>query len=293
MGGPPTKKRKQTYNHNVGANKRVESGIFGLFFTCDGHEKQAVGEAKSLIDDAVQEMGLVNTSIEEEDKTKNDENSCKVEKEEDIVDALAKEIAAENDKSKKGNKLWSRQQPTGCKNSIFLTTPQITNSKDIYSICDKIVLKCQESLNTRYLQRIEPVEVTCEVNETTIEKNIKTLIEEHFREDLWVDFRPTFAINFRSRNNGKIKKNWVIEMIGTYMRENYKHARVDLNKPNLTINVSIVCRSALLGIVQSYNDRRKLSLRPNSEAELNAKMNREKEKVVVEDGKSEAETEAC
>uniref|UniRef100_A0A0K0EQ35 THUMP domain-containing protein n=1 Tax=Strongyloides stercoralis TaxID=6248 RepID=A0A0K0EQ35_STRER len=271
---PPKKKKKQTYKCNVGANKRVEYGIFGLFFTCDGHEKQAISEAKDLIDSAINEIGL--KKCNENDDEKN--TKCN-EEDVDIIDALSKEINEEKDKSKKGNKLWSRQQPTGCKNSIFLTTPQIENPKDIYNICDKIVEKCQKSLNTRFLQRIEPVEITCEVNESNLEENIKNLIDEHFNEDIWVDFRPTFAINFRSRNNDKIKKSWIIELIGNYMKENFKHAKVNLNKPDLMINVSIVCRSAFLGIIQNYSNRRKLSLRPDSEAELNAKINREKSKI--------------
>ncbi|CEF62096.1 THUMP domain-containing protein [Strongyloides ratti] len=274
---PPKKRRKQTYKCNVGSNKRVEYGIFGLFFTCDGHEKQAIGEAKDLIDSAINEAGLAKCN-DNDNKKNNEENDKCNDKEIDIIDALAKEINEEKDKSKKGNTLWSRQQPTGCKNSIFLTTPQIENSKDIYNICDRIVEKCQKSLNTRFLQRIEPVEITCEVNESNIEENLKNLINEHFNEDIWVDFRPTFAINFRSRNNDKIKKSWVIEIIGNYMRENFKHVKVNLNKPDLMINVSIVCRSVFLGIVQNYSNRRKLSLRPDSEAELNAKISKEKSK---------------
>ena len=35
--------------------KSVEAGARGLFFTCDGHEKQALGEARNLLDELIEE----------------------------------------------------------------------------------------------------------------------------------------------------------------------------------------------------------------------------------------------
>uniref|UniRef100_A0A0N4ZQV7 THUMP domain-containing protein n=1 Tax=Parastrongyloides trichosuri TaxID=131310 RepID=A0A0N4ZQV7_PARTI len=275
---PPKKRRRQNYNGKGVNSKKVESGIYGLFFTCDGHEKEAIGEAKNLIDFAVQEIGVVKINEKTNDNDKKEDI--------DLADALEKEINEENNKNKKGNKAWSRQKPTGCKNCLFLTTPQIDDNKDVYKICDEIVKKCQESFNTRFLQKIMPVEMTCDVDEESIKENIKTLILEHFDEESWMGYKPTYAINFRARNTDKIKRDWIIEVIGIFIKENFPNCKVNLNKPDLMININVICKSVFLSIVQNYGGRRKLSLRPNSEAELNVKVNEKKESV-KEDKNSE------
>uniref|UniRef100_A0AC35TNL8 THUMP domain-containing protein n=1 Tax=Rhabditophanes sp. KR3021 TaxID=114890 RepID=A0AC35TNL8_9BILA len=276
MSEPP--KKKGRFNHNAGAHKRVDSGIFGLFFTCEGHEKQAITEAKNLIDQAVSDLNIVpdtqeipskNEEVQEskcESKDVQKDDVKKEDEEVDFADAL-KEACVEECDVKKSGKIWSRQKPTGVKNCLFLTTPQISNGKDIYKICDNIITKCQDSLNTRFLYRIEPVEITCDVAENVVDDHIKKLINEHFAEDIWAGYYPTYAVNFRARNNNKIKRDVTIQTIGQFMSDNFKNCRVHLNNPDLTIVINIVHKTAMLGIVQNYNKRRKLSLKPIAEVQ--------------------------
>lgn len=74
------------YNHNV-KKKWVETGCCGLFFTCNGNEKQAVREAYNIIEQAL-EMWKKDGFLEENFDENIEKSICSGSEDEDAADSV-------------------------------------------------------------------------------------------------------------------------------------------------------------------------------------------------------------
>lgn len=74
------------YNKNV-KRKWVESGCCGLFFTCNGNEKQAVREAYNIIEQAL-EIWKKDGRSKDSDHNGITNSCCDDDEEEDVADSV-------------------------------------------------------------------------------------------------------------------------------------------------------------------------------------------------------------
>ncbi|CAD6189693.1 unnamed protein product [Caenorhabditis auriculariae] len=249
------RKRKHTRWNNKVKQKSVEAGVSGLFFTCDGREKDALHEAYCIIDEL-----LENTSngISTEKEEVKEENSGD-ESEEDIADALKKACDDERTAKTPGNKKERRckQRPTGVKNCLFIAV----KDADAILLAEKMVDLTQKSPRCRHLQRVLPVESTAEIDLQKLNDLVAAAISKYLvkkSDDSW----PTYSLEFKARNNDSISKGAVLEMLDDAILAFAPGAKCSLSGAEVTLFVQVVRTTMMVGVCRDFYGRRKYSMRP-------------------------------
>ncbi|KAK5983517.1 THUMP domain-containing protein [Trichostrongylus colubriformis] len=246
-GDANSRKRKYCWNNAV-KQKSVEAGISGLFMTCDNHEKQAIAEAYNIIDTLMDNTSKV---PESEGKQSDDEDD-----DEDVADSLKRVC----DEARGGKIRRCRQRPTGVKNCIFVTV----QDADVVELAERMVTYAQSSRQCRYLQRVLPVEETADVNLKKLNDMITKCVEKHLkaRDDGSV---PSYALEFKARNNDSIKKSDVLEMLGDAVNVIAPKAKVDLAGADVTFMVQLVRKTMMVAGIPNYYLKRKYNMHPKEE----------------------------
>ncbi|KIH59655.1 hypothetical protein ANCDUO_10104 [Ancylostoma duodenale] len=198
--------------------KSVEAGISGLLVTCDSHEKQAIAEAYNIIDHLMEDsQGSPCISAEPAGDCSDDGGS-----EKDVADSLKKICKEVRDNKEKVRRC--KQRPTGVKNCLFITV----RDANVVDLAERMVTYAQASRQCRYLQRVLPVEETADVNLKKLNDMILKCVSEHLKARDDGSF-PSYAMEFKARNNDSIKKSDVLEMLGDAVNTVAPAASVNLS----------------------------------------------------------------
>ncbi|EPB68890.1 hypothetical protein ANCCEY_12027 [Ancylostoma ceylanicum] len=127
--------------------------------------------------------------------------------EEDVADSLKKICKEVRDNKEKVRRC--KQRPTGVKNCLFITV----RDANVVDLAERMVTYAQASRQCRYLQRVLPVEETADVNLKKLNDMILKCASEHLKARDDGSF-PSYAMEFKARNNDSIKKSDVLEMLG-------------------------------------------------------------------------------
>ncbi|CAJ0939646.1 unnamed protein product, partial [Mesorhabditis belari] len=244
---------KGAWNHNT-KQKSVEPGLSGLLFTCHQDERRAIAEAYSLID---QLCGF-------------DEKKAAAEQEDDDA-ALEKECAEMRSKGGKWNQ--RKQRPTGVKNNLFVSIPDV----DASTLAAKLVDLCQKEQRCRFIQRVLPVERTEAAELTQLNKIIPELVKKYLVEKDGI--YPTYALDFKARNNDSIKRDNALEMLDDAVVALCPAAKVNLSDPDVTFIVQIVKTTILAGVVHGFQRKSRYALRPPTEESKDAEVPEKRQKL--------------
>ncbi|KAI6186252.1 THUMP domain-containing protein [Aphelenchoides besseyi] len=256
--------RKGYYNNRGNPNFRtnIDFGARGFFFTVDGtnQERRAVREVYNLYD-STKEAEVKDVEIEEEKPNKDAA---------DELEAACQESTSES-KNERGNAANKnlRQVPTNVRNCLFFQTEM--SADDIYALNDQIVEKCQQNTMCRFVARCIPVEDCAPTELVHLAGSLEKLIHRHFVQN-WKDEKPpTYALEFKARNNDQLTRQDVLSVLDERMKCLSPFSRVNLNAPDLTILVNILHKNVLLSCVRGYFAKRKFSVRPPTEKSVEEK----------------------
>nr|CDJ81592.1 unnamed protein product [Haemonchus contortus] len=249
-GDANSRKRKYCWNNAV-KQKSVEAGISGLFMTCDNHEKQAIAEAYNIIDT------LMDNTQKAPEPEHNGEQSAE-DDDEDVADSLKR--VCDEARGSGGKIRRCRQRPTGVKNCLFVTV----QDADVVDLAERMVTHAQSSRQCRYLQRVLPVEETADVNLKKLNDMITKCVAKHLkaRDDGSV---PSYAMEFKARNNDSIKKSDVLEMLGDAVNTIAPAAKVDLSGADVTFMIQLVRKTMMVAGIPNYYSKRKYNMHPKDE----------------------------
>uniref|UniRef100_A0A1I7UBJ3 THUMP domain-containing protein n=1 Tax=Caenorhabditis tropicalis TaxID=1561998 RepID=A0A1I7UBJ3_9PELO len=263
MANNDRKRKYNNWNQKV-KQKSVEPGVTGLFFSCEGHEKQALQEAYSIIDELLEDPTISTASEPVPEATEAPEKPANDSDEEDIADSL-KKACDDQRQAKPGNpKKKERrciQRPTGVKNTIFVS---VKNAK-IELLSEKMVEMAQKSPRCRYLQRVYPVEHTLIVDLSKMNEILMKVISDTLKagDDGKL---PTYSVEFKARNNDSVVKSTVLQMVDDAVSVLAPTAKVNLNHADVTFFVQVSRTTIMIGVCRRFYERRKYSLRPVKEA---------------------------
>ncbi|VDN05302.1 unnamed protein product [Thelazia callipaeda] len=253
------KRRKFFYHSHKVKQKSVDSGACGLFFTCNGNEKQAVREAYNVLEQAL-EKWQEKKSL----KSDFDDNRAQVNAsfdgniEEDAADDIKRFCDQARSIKNNAENQVIRQRPTGANHCLFFIVKDII-SENVYDFVDFFIEMVLEKKCCRLLQRVWPVEKTCRVNMVEVDMELSQLISRHFHpneDGKW----PTYSFEFKARNNNSLLKSDAMDMALLALKQLVPNCHVSLSDPNITILVQVVHQCVMLSCIRSFVQRRKLSL---------------------------------
>ncbi|KIH46964.1 hypothetical protein ANCDUO_22980, partial [Ancylostoma duodenale] len=99
---------------------------------------------------------------------------------------------------------------------------------NVVDLAERMVTYAQASRQCRYLQRVLPVEETADVNLKKLNDMILKCVSEHLKARDDGSF-PSYAMEFKARNNDSIKKSDVLEMLGDAVNTVAPAASVNLS----------------------------------------------------------------
>lgn len=137
------------------------------------------------------------------------------------------------------------------------------STDELYSIVDKILVDCQTAAQCRFLQRIIPIEETCSTDIKDVSLAISKVIQRHFNRTTASgdNSKPTYAVDFKARNNDQISKTVVFDMVDTALKTvSTTGAKVNLSLPELTLVVHVTNKTVMLACLRDFIQRRKFSL---------------------------------
>jgi hypothetical protein len=94
---------------------------------------------------------------------------------------------------------------------------QLPNS-EIYLSADKIIDKCQANNFCRFVARLIPVENITGTDSAMLMKDLERLIHYHFVDNWKDDKAPTYALEFKVRNNESIKQKDILHVLDEVVR---------------------------------------------------------------------------
>ncbi len=87
----------------------------------------------------------------------------------------------------------------------------------------------------------------------------------HFHVQNEDDGGPTFAIEFKTRNNDQLTRDAVLEMVNDVVRALIPTARVHLDNPHKTIIIHVLRTTVFLAIVEDFGAKKRYSLHQKTE----------------------------
>ncbi|CAD5121773.1 DgyrCDS10250 [Dimorphilus gyrociliatus] len=219
------KKRPKSYYikcSKQGKQSRIDytlkSGIKGFFITHNRREREALREGYGFLNDAADNL------YGPEDP---EESGSEEEEEEDIEKAIAKEI--DGLKEKKERRF--QKIDCGANNCLFVRT----TLEEPNTICQK-VFENTENKPCKFVMRFLPVLLTTAATDSEIKKGAENVLEKYFKQDDGV----TYSIVFKSRNNSKIGRSFILDAITEVVKGFNSSNKVDLNAPKYAILINII-----------------------------------------------------
>lgn len=177
---------KRTYNNNNDSSRKkykvsstiIDPGQHGIFATCNRHkEPSAAKELKGYLQD---KLDVYFPKQEEEEKDSDNKEDKKEEL--SIEDAIKQELEELNSSNKDSvNKDIIREIKINCDSMVFIKTRKpIVASEFVVKLCDE--LKNAKKKSSRFLQKLTPVDGSCNATKSEFEKLIRIMLEKPFKE---------------------------------------------------------------------------------------------------------------
>ncbi|XP_063961533.1 THUMP domain-containing protein 1-like [Lytechinus pictus] len=259
MGKMSQGKKKSYYRKSAASYRKqdrmLQSGMKGILITCSGNESKCVKEAYNLLNEYADQLYGPETCPDDKQETIDGENESD-EEEEDISDLLDKEVNALKVQHQSKVKRF-RSARTGTKNVIFIQTTGVDPHTLVMHILTD--LEKTKTQKTRNMQRMLPVSHTCKAFEDKIEKTAQEMIFPVFLASDAID--SSFCIMFKARNNNKIKKEPIVQLLAPLVTQGSSHIhKVDFNSPDHTVMVDVMGGVCCLSILKDYNRFKKYNL---------------------------------
>lgn len=271
------KKRKKSYYIQAskkGNRLELATGMKGFFITCNFNERDCVRDAYNLLNEFAVKLYGPEKAIEE---VKEDED--------DVEKMLEREVNSL--KAEKPTERRFQSVDTRSRNCIFIKT-QLENPTEIV---DTIIAEILESHRqcSRYILRMLPIEVTCKPTLQDICKSAEPLLQSSFKYiENSSEKQKTFAIVFKARNNGSVRRDEVIGELAKIIHKENENCKADLNTPDQSVIVEIVCKICCIGVVKNYTKLQKYNL-----AEISNGSKVSVGKAVVSEEKPKEMAEEC
>ncbi|XP_014204255.1 THUMP domain-containing protein 1 [Copidosoma floridanum] len=261
----------------------LESGMQGFFCTCNNREKDCVREAYNILNEysEVQKIDFkylnrngVNCTnkldqnnwteqiLEKETVVNYEDTDLKAnaviagrkEVNEDITDALSKEIselkaeATELELKKKFQVV-----DTGVNNIIFIKS----TIPDTINLVTTIIKDLQESKKpkTKYLLRMLPVQIACKAYIDDIKSKASALFEQYFAQE-----PKTFSIVVNRHSNSNLQRIEVIKELAAIIATKNPGNKTNLKNPEIAVVVEVVRAVCLISIAPNYFAYKKYNL---------------------------------
>jgi len=240
----------------VAKNKRprteeiLRPGRQGFLITCANvHErKNTVMEAYRILNEyADKKYGPENILQNNNDDEDEDEN---------IEDALQKEVSGIKSSNAKGAERRFQSLPTKSKNTIFINA----NIEDPTSLLNEIFedLISSQIKKTRTCLRFLPVMYTCYAKTDEIIKCAKKCIEPVFVNQTELEI-IRFCIVWKTRCNNSLKRDDVLPPLVDYIFSEVEHI-TDYNAPQLVVNIDVVGNICCIGLLKNFMEFKKYNI---------------------------------
>ncbi|PVU95499.1 hypothetical protein BB561_001801 [Smittium simulii] len=226
-------------------NMGLEIGITGFYITSVmGKENRSAKEVIAILDKYAEELYPETSSSEQKILEKDAEEALTIE------ESIQKELEQIKTPEKISifTSIFSKIRCIS-----FVTAPAHI---DVAEICERIMNDCakNKSKETRFTNRIIPIQKTCKADETSIIASIQDVGAEYI--DKSAD-KVSFKVEMKVRNNDNINKNEIIPKIAALFGENHK---VDLTSPKFVVLVEVFRGVAIISILRDYAKLRRYNI---------------------------------
>lgn len=274
------KKRPKSYYLKC-AHKKVKHGntldidMRGFLVTCNGNEKQAVREMYNLLNEYADKLY---GPEEQPSANKAGESDGSDSEEEDIEEAMKKEVDAMKEKKPTGRRFQNTN--TKSRNTIFIKTTLEDPSTLAHTILTDIYNNGIQK--SRFAIRMLPISNSCKCRLEDIENLGKKLFKKYFETPFGTGLSYTTV--FTKRNNTEISRETVIPKLGQIIKELNPLHRVNHVTPDYVILVEIIGNICCISVVQDFFKFKKYNLievsklkNAKEEEKQNKNENKEKE----------------
>ncbi|XP_066293344.1 THUMP domain-containing protein 1-like [Branchiostoma lanceolatum] len=240
--------RKRKKGFWRGARKRrrmcLEIGMKGVLVTCNKNEKACIREAYNLLNEYADEM--YGPEIAASDSGSESEDG-------DVEAALAKEVAQMKDKAGKEKRRFQAMD-SGANNVVFIQSQLESPDELVHHILDDI--NTSKKFKTRNVLRMIPVMSACKA----YLENVKKSAEEMFPKFFSGENNPSYAIVFKTRNSGTMKRDEVIKALAGVVSEVNPACKVNLNSPDLAIVIEVIRTVCCMSVLKDYFKLKKYNI---------------------------------
>ncbi|KAH3663345.1 hypothetical protein OGAPHI_005335 [Ogataea philodendri] len=224
----------------------VEPGQVGIYASCNRHKEGAgAKELKQLLNDRWREYFPV-------DQQEATDSADEDHKEESIEDSIKRELAELNKTNQDAKmKEFVKEMNINCDSLIFIKTRKpIVPSLFVARVCDELYES--KAKNTRFLQKLTPIDYSCNATETEFVKMAEKAFAGHF------DNGESYSINLIKRNFSIIDREKFNELIAQQLPDH----RLNYRTPDKMINIFCFKNNIGISVVDfaSYNSRSKYNL---------------------------------
>ncbi|XP_053712971.1 THUMP domain-containing protein 1 [Synchiropus splendidus] len=214
--------------------RELDVGMTGVLITCNMNQKKCTAEAYDLLNEYADKLYGAQADSE---------GGEELEEEEDVDDALKKEVA----------KLQSTKQEqrfmamdSGANNIIFIRTHNIESDKLIHYIFSD--LHGTKKKKTRHVLRMIPVTGTCRAYMDDIVKFMTDFLPPWFLKPN----HATYKIAFKARNSTHSKRDDVLKAVAAVVGRLNSDNKVNLTNPELTIIMEVIKSVCCVSVVRDF-----------------------------------------
>ncbi|KAG7837884.1 hypothetical protein KL942_004296 [Ogataea angusta] len=196
----------------------IEPGQIGIYASCNRHKEGAAAkELKQLLNDRWKEYFPVEEDYNEENEKE----------EESVEDAIKREIDEMNKQNQDAkNKEIVKEMSISCDSLIFIKTRRpIVPSKFVTQVCCELF--DSKAKNTRFLQKLTPIDVSCNATETEFRKLAEKVFQGHF------DNEESYSLNLIKRNFSIIDRDTFTSIVAELLPGH----RLNYRAPDKMINI--------------------------------------------------------
>jgi len=257
-----------------GRRNRLEPGVKGFLATSSNKdERSCLREVHALLNEYADRLY---DKKEPDSKQPDNKADSESEDEEDVEAALEKERNAlvgqeTTSVEKKDGSKSTQLKPsnrrfvtldTNVANNVFVATESAELEPCI--LVHSILTDIKETgrRQSRFTQRLLPVEITCKAYADDIERALtanKDLLSKHFTVDKDSE-PPTYAIFYKHRNNDHLKRDDVYRVVNELISATNPLAKIDLDKPKKSVLIEVLQTVACISIVEDYVEFSKYNL---------------------------------
>lgn len=239
----------------------IDPNTSGVYATCNrGRELGCRKELLQLLTSKIEELypnWKDQVGTEENENVEEDNNDREeLAKELTVEEQVEKELESmKKSKSSKGHPLLLPME-LGCECLVFVKTKKPAMAVELVkSLCEDVYTTKQK--NTRFTQKISPIETSVSASAEELEKLAKTVLGPHFHQE---DQKPVkFAIQVTRRNFNALEKDDIIKKIASMVGTDHGHS-VDLKNYDKLIMVECYKTNVGMAVVSDFQKYDKFNL---------------------------------